>query len=277
MLRAYERCSAQPLDNSCQKIDKSGLADSARDAGSKPLPATGGRLRPRYGLLSRPSIALPILNAAKCLSVTFTWSPVRGLRAMRASRCLTENTPKPRSSTRSPRASAAAISVKSVATMRFASRRPDHNGHEPVVKEQLSCGWQSVKSAGRRLPAGHTGMADVVQNEVPLRQGPFACSTGASPLPRATTAHTSVPSEPLSLFHLAAGCVDFRLDRIIFKSASRVGLTPSPTCLPGQGGSRKGMRPFGNETGRANVSPPRETGGGCRVLSIKAFRATPTS
>ena len=39
--------------------------------------------------------------------------------------------------------------------------------------------------------------------------------------------------------------------------ASRVGLTPSPTCLPGQGGSRKGMRPFGNETGRAIVSPPR--------------------
>src|SRR6516164_6247253 len=38
-------------------------------------------------------------------------------------------------------------------------------------------------------------------------------------------------------------------------SASRVGLTPSPTCLPGQGGSRKGMRPFGNETGRANRQP----------------------
>ena len=37
--------------------------------------------------------------------------------------------------------------------------------------------------------------------------------------------------------------------------ASRVGLTPSPTCLPGQGGSRKGMRPFGNETGRANRQP----------------------
>src|SRR4051794_40262750 len=45
-------------------------------------------------------------------------------------------------------------------------------------------------------------------------------------------------------------------------SASRAGLTPSPTCLPGQGGSRKGMRPFGNETVRAIVSPPRETDGG---------------
>ena len=41
------------------------------------------------------------------------------------------------------------------------------------------------------------------------------------------------------------------------RCASRVGLTPSPTCLPGQGGSRKGMRPFGNETGRASVSPSR--------------------
>jgi SpoVK/Ycf46/Vps4 family AAA+-type ATPase len=29
----------------------------------------------------------------------------------------------------------------------------------------------------------------------------------------------------------------------IFDFASRAGLTPSPTCLPGQGGSRKGMRP----------------------------------
>jgi hypothetical protein len=44
--------------------------------------------------------------------------------------------------------------------------------------------------------------------------------------------------------------------------ASRVGLTPSPTCLPGQGGSRKGMRPFGNETGRATVSLPRSSDGG---------------
>src|SRR5262245_51283565 len=41
-----------------------------------------------------------------------------------------------------------------------------------------------------------------------------------------------------------------------------LGLTPSPTCLPGQGGSRKGMRPFGNETGRAIVSPPGSTHGG---------------
>ena len=40
--------------------------------------------------------------------------------------------------------------------------------------------------------------------------------------------------------------------------ASRVGLTPAPTCLPGQGGSRKGMRPFGNEAGRA-IEPTRRS------------------
>src|SRR5262249_15339340 len=49
----------------------------------------------------------------------------------------------------------------------------------------------------------------------------------------------------------------FRTARVNNGCASRVGLTPSPTCLPGQGGSRKGMRPFGNETGHAIVSPPR--------------------
>jgi hypothetical protein len=40
------------------------------------------------------------------------------------------------------------------------------------------------------------------------------------------------------------------------------GPTPSPTCLPGQGGSRKGMRPLGNEAGRASCRPPQETDGG---------------
>jgi hypothetical protein len=43
---------------------------------------------------------------------TETWAPVRGLRPMRAERCLTENAPKPRSSARSPRASAAVSSLK---------------------------------------------------------------------------------------------------------------------------------------------------------------------
>jgi len=53
---------------------------------------------------------------------TGTDSPVRGFRPIRASRCFTEKAPKPRSSTRSPRASAAVISSKSVETMRSTSR-----------------------------------------------------------------------------------------------------------------------------------------------------------
>src|SRR4029453_5789401 len=36
--------------------------------------------------------------------------------------------------------------------------------------------------------------------------------------------------------------------------ASRVGLTPSPTCLPGQGGSRKGMRPLRQRNGSRDLS-----------------------
>jgi hypothetical protein len=44
---------------------------------------------------------------AKRLSGTETVAPLRGLRPARALRCFTENVPKPRSSTRSPRASAA--------------------------------------------------------------------------------------------------------------------------------------------------------------------------
>ena len=47
----------------------------------------------------------------------------------------------------------------------------------------------------------------------------------------------------------------------------KLGLTPQQFALEmgieGQGGSRKGMRPFGNETGRTSCQPSSdETGGG---------------
>ena len=42
--------------------------------------------------------------------------------------------------------------------------------------------------------------------------------------------------------------------RLPIEQRAEVAEKPSPTCLPGQGGSRKGMRPFGNETGRAMVA-----------------------
>src|SRR5271170_1672624 len=57
-----------------------------------------------------------------CFSATRTLSPVRGLRPTRASRRLTENAPNPRSSTRSPRANAAAISSKIAVTITSTSR-----------------------------------------------------------------------------------------------------------------------------------------------------------
>ncbi len=52
---------------------------------------------------------LPALKNAVCFSATWTLLPGRGLRPMRAARCFTGNAPKPRSSMRSSRASAAAI------------------------------------------------------------------------------------------------------------------------------------------------------------------------
>src|SRR5215470_17720920 len=54
-----------------------------------------------------------------------------------------------------------------------------------------------------------------------------------------------------------------RVTHYLSKCASREGQLPSPTCLPGQGGSRKGMRPVGNETGaRETVALLGQTGGG---------------
>jgi hypothetical protein len=41
---------------------------------------------------------------------------------------------------------------------------------------------------------------------------------------------------------------------VMLAPASRAGLTPSPTCLPGQGGSRKGMWPFRQRNGSQRLS-----------------------
>ena len=59
--------------------------------------------------LRRWRISLPVLNTGIAFSDTATAAPVRGLRPRRASRRFTEKAPKPRSSTRSPRASASAM------------------------------------------------------------------------------------------------------------------------------------------------------------------------
>src|SRR5262249_46055352 len=73
-------------------------------------PDTGSRF-------SRSRISLPVLKNGTLFWSTGTWAPVRGLRPARAGRCLTEKAPKPRSSTRSPRAKAATISSRIALTM----------------------------------------------------------------------------------------------------------------------------------------------------------------
>jgi hypothetical protein len=71
--------------------------------------------------LSRRSTSLPVLKCGTVFSSTWTVSWVRGLRPMRAGRCFTVKAPNPRSSTRSPRTSAAVIWSNTVATMSSAS------------------------------------------------------------------------------------------------------------------------------------------------------------
>ena len=73
-------------------------------------------------LFSRSRISLPVLKNGTDFSSTETCAPVRGLRPVRAGRFFTEKAPKPRSSTRSPRASAAVISLRMALTMFSTSR-----------------------------------------------------------------------------------------------------------------------------------------------------------
>ena len=82
---------------------------------SRDVPGLKSRARRRYGasvLFSRSRISLPVLKNGTDFCATETCAPVRGLRPVRAGRFFTENAPKPRNSTRSPRASAAAISFE---------------------------------------------------------------------------------------------------------------------------------------------------------------------
>ncbi len=73
-------------------------------------------------LFSRSRISLPVLKNGTDFCATETCAPVRGLRPVRAGRFFTEKAPKPRSSTRSPRAIAATISLRMALTMFSTSR-----------------------------------------------------------------------------------------------------------------------------------------------------------
>jgi hypothetical protein len=72
--------------------------------------------------LSRWCMSLLVLNIGISFSATATTCPLRGFRPVRASRLLTLKAPKPRSSTRLPRASASAIVPRMVLTTASTSR-----------------------------------------------------------------------------------------------------------------------------------------------------------
>jgi hypothetical protein len=69
---------------------------------------------------------------------------------------------------------------------------------------------------------------------------------------------TDFPGPP-QIFWLSSERISRALDTskdfCQLRNCIKRGLTPSPTCLPGQGGSRKGMRPVGNEAGRTRRQP----------------------
>src|SRR5260370_10814855 len=74
------------------------------------------------GRFRRSRISLPVLKNGTDFWSTATCAPVLGLRPARARRFLTEKAPKPRNSTRSPRASAATISPRMALTIFSTSR-----------------------------------------------------------------------------------------------------------------------------------------------------------
>ena len=74
-------------------------------------------------------------------------APVLGLRPVRASRCFTVKAPKPRNSTRSPRASAKVISSKIVATMVSTSCRAQMRIGGGQLRDQLGLGHGALPAA----------------------------------------------------------------------------------------------------------------------------------
>src|SRR4051812_9979404 len=95
--------------------------DSQRAAGG--LRGLSGALSPQPSAgLSRRCMSRLVLNVGTTFSDTAISTPLRGFRPVRASRVLTANTPKSRSSTRSPRARAAVIVSKMALTIVSTSR-----------------------------------------------------------------------------------------------------------------------------------------------------------
>src|ERR1700684_3514235 len=111
-------CHGEGDDDDGERYEDDGRNDLAEHAAGRWRSAA----QPGSERLSRSRISLPVLKNGTHFWSTATWAPVRGLRPVRAGRCFTENAPKPRSSTLSPRAIAAMISLRMALTMFSTSR-----------------------------------------------------------------------------------------------------------------------------------------------------------
>src|SRR4051794_40477651 len=105
--------------------------------------------------LSLRCMSLLGLNASKSFSGTTTALRLRGFRAVRADRFFAVNIPKPRNSTRSPRASAAVIVSSMASTMASASRlyRCGFSAASFATSSDLIIRAQAFGSSGRREQA----------------------------------------------------------------------------------------------------------------------------
>src|SRR5690606_17138687 len=106
-------------DQDCEQKNAEQNAQEAHDGASFAYSTSAVCLDGRFSFWRN---SLPVLKKGTNFSATSTAAPVRGLRPVREGRRFTENAPKPRNSTRSPRDRALAISSKIVPTMRSISR-----------------------------------------------------------------------------------------------------------------------------------------------------------
>jgi hypothetical protein len=122
------------------------------------------------------------LNASKSFSGTTTVLRLRGFRAVRADRFFAVNIPKPRNSTRSPRASAAVIVPSMASTMVSASRlyRCGFSAASFATSSDLIIRAQAFGSSARREQARAVSMS----TSFALRdRGRCDCKSGSGRLP----------------------------------------------------------------------------------------------
>jgi hypothetical protein len=107
--------------------------------------------------------------------------------------------------------------------------------------------WRPEKDEQRRGPRTHPLPSGALPRAPRLRIRPSA--------PRPRSAEERSPNPPKN--REACDSSGKTIGTCYTDHASREGLSPSPTCHPGQGGSRKGMRPFRQRYGSRGCQPPR--------------------